>query len=81
MEKEVGGAFLSQILTEKDLAFVIDFNVNADLLQDFTKFSALAQGGTEFSAHQHGWRRRSDPRNGWWACSHRSHWPQRHSAL
>lgn len=36
MEKEVGGAFLSQILTEKDLAFVIDFNVNADLLQDFT---------------------------------------------
>ncbi len=36
MEKEVGGAFLSQIITEKDLAFVIDFNVNADLLQDFT---------------------------------------------
>jgi len=36
MEKEVGGAFLSQIITDKDLAFVIDFNVNADLLQDFT---------------------------------------------
>ena len=36
MEKEVGGAFLAQILTAKDLAFVIDFNVNADLLQDFT---------------------------------------------
>jgi VWFA-related protein len=36
MEKQVGGAFLSQILTDKDLAFVIDFNVNADLLQDFT---------------------------------------------
>jgi len=36
MEKEIGGAFLSQILTDKDLAFVLDFNVNANLLQDFT---------------------------------------------
>ncbi len=36
MEKEVGGAFLGQILTEKDMAFVIDFDVNVDLLQDFT---------------------------------------------
>jgi VWFA-related protein len=36
MEKEVGGAFLSQILREKDEAFVIDFDVNIDLLQDFT---------------------------------------------
>src|SRR5215469_11219527 len=31
MEKEVGGAFLKQILTDKDLAFVIDFNVDATL--------------------------------------------------
>jgi VWFA-related protein len=36
MEKEIGGAFLAQIITDKDLAFVLDFNVNADLLQDFT---------------------------------------------
>jgi VWFA-related protein len=36
MEKEVGGAFLSEILREKDEAFVIDFDVNVDLLQDFT---------------------------------------------
>jgi VWFA-related protein len=36
MEKEVGGAFLSQILREKDEAFVIGFDVNVDLLQDFT---------------------------------------------
>src|SRR3989454_6427181 len=36
MEKEVGGDFLSQILREKDLAFVISFDVNVDLLQDFT---------------------------------------------
>jgi VWFA-related protein len=36
MEKQVGGEFLSQILREKDLAFVIDFDVNVELLQDFT---------------------------------------------
>jgi VWFA-related protein len=36
MEKEIGGAFLAQVLTEKDMAFVLDFNVNANLLQDFT---------------------------------------------
>jgi len=36
MEKEVGGAFLNDILREKDLAFVISFDVNVDLLQDFT---------------------------------------------
>src|SRR5271165_5806482 len=37
MEKEVGGAFLKQILTDKDLAYVIDFNIDASLLQDFTR--------------------------------------------
>src|SRR5271166_1691987 len=37
MEKEVGGAFLKQILTDKDEAFVIDFNIDASLLQDFTR--------------------------------------------
>lgn len=37
MEKEVGGAFLKQILTDKDLAYVIDFNVDATLLQDYTR--------------------------------------------
>src|SRR5499425_2186895 len=36
MEKEVGGAFLNNILREKDEAFVIDFDVNVDLIQDFT---------------------------------------------
>lgn len=36
MEKQVGGAFLSQILREKDLAFVMSFDVTVDLLQDFT---------------------------------------------
>jgi VWFA-related protein len=37
MEKEVGGAFLRQILTDKDEAFVIDFNIDTDLAQDFTR--------------------------------------------
>ena len=36
MEKEVGGSFLSEILRQKDEAFVISFDVNVDLLQDFT---------------------------------------------
>jgi VWFA-related protein len=41
MEKEVGGNFLSQILSTKDLAFVLDFDVNVNLLQDFTNNTHL----------------------------------------
>ena len=37
MEKEVGGAFLKQILSDKDLAYVMDFNVDAELVQDYTR--------------------------------------------
>src|SRR6202166_448125 len=37
MEKEVGGAFLKQILTDKDLAYVMDFNIDAELVQDYTR--------------------------------------------
>jgi VWFA-related protein len=37
MEKQVGGAFLHQVLTDKDEAYVIDFNVDAELVQDFTR--------------------------------------------
>jgi VWFA-related protein len=36
MEKQVGGAFLGQILRDKDMAFVISFDVGVNLLQDFT---------------------------------------------
>jgi VWFA-related protein len=36
MEKEVGSAFLRQILTPKDLAYVMDFNIDAELVQDLT---------------------------------------------
>jgi VWFA-related protein len=37
MEKEVGAVFLKQILTDKDEAFVISFDITVDLLQDFTR--------------------------------------------
>jgi VWFA-related protein len=36
MEQQVGGAFLKQIITNKDQAFVIDFNIGISLVQDFT---------------------------------------------
>jgi len=36
MEKEVGSSFLAQILRDKDMAFVIDFDISVSLLQDFT---------------------------------------------
>lgn len=39
MEKEVGANFLSEILRSKDEAFVISFDVDANLLQDFTNSS------------------------------------------
>src|SRR5882762_9424706 len=35
-EKDVGGTFLQNVLREKDLAFVLSFDVNVELLQDFT---------------------------------------------
>jgi VWFA-related protein len=36
MEKKVGGEFLNEILRAQDLAFAISFDVNVNLLQDFT---------------------------------------------
>jgi VWFA-related protein len=36
MEKEVGAAFLRDVLRPKDMAFVISFDVNVDLLHDYT---------------------------------------------
>jgi VWFA-related protein len=36
IEKEVGADFLRQILRKQDEAFLISFDVNVDLLQDFT---------------------------------------------
>jgi VWFA-related protein len=36
MEQQVGAEFLREVLRSKDLAFVISFDVNVDLLKDFT---------------------------------------------
>lgn len=36
MEKEVGAAFLRDVLRSKDLAFLISFDISVDLLHDFT---------------------------------------------
>src|SRR5579872_476327 len=41
MEKEVGASFLKEVLRPKDEAFVISFDVNVDLLQDFTNSTHL----------------------------------------
>jgi VWFA-related protein len=43
MEKEVGGSFLSEILRPKDEAFVISFDVDVNLLQDFTSSTRRLQ--------------------------------------
>ncbi|PSH03130.1 MAG: VWA domain-containing protein [Acidobacteria bacterium] len=47
MEKEVGAAFLRDVLTPKDLAFVISFDITVDLLQDYTTDTALLRRAME----------------------------------
>ncbi len=46
-EKEVGSEFLRDVLRPKDLAFVIGFDVNVDLLQDLTSSPKLLRTGLE----------------------------------
>ena len=46
-EKIVAGDFLRQVLTKKDLAFVISFDVNVDLLQDLTSEVSLLRSGLQ----------------------------------
>lgn len=36
MEQDIGAAFLAEVLKEKDEAFVINFDLDAELVQDFT---------------------------------------------
>jgi VWFA-related protein len=47
MEKQVGAEFLEQVLRDKDMAFVISFDVNVDLQQDFTSSKKLLRAGME----------------------------------
>jgi VWFA-related protein len=46
-EKVVAADFLRQVITEKDLAFVISFDINVDLLQDLTSDVHLLRAGLE----------------------------------
>ena len=41
LEQEVGGQFLERVLDKKDEAFVLSFDVNVDLLQDYTNSARL----------------------------------------
>ncbi|MGE0404801.1 MAG: VWA domain-containing protein [Candidatus Korobacteraceae bacterium] len=44
-EREVGAAFLREVLRPKDLAFLISFDVNVDLLQDLTASVDMLRDG------------------------------------
>lgn len=46
-EKVVAGGFLQKVLTPKDLAFVISFDISVDLLQDLTNDMHLLRAGLE----------------------------------
>ena len=46
-EKVVAGGFLQKVLTPKDLAFVISFDVSVDLLQDLTNNMHLLRTGLD----------------------------------
>ncbi|MGA3135773.1 MAG: VWA domain-containing protein [Terracidiphilus sp.] len=41
LEQEVGGQFLERVLRQKDEAFLLSFDVNVDLLQDYTNSARL----------------------------------------
>lgn len=47
MEKEVGASFLRDVLTPKDLAFVINFDISVDLIQDYTSDAAQLRRALE----------------------------------
>jgi len=47
MEKEVGAAFLRDVLTPKDLAFLINFDISVDLIQDYTNDAARLRRAME----------------------------------
>jgi len=46
-EKIVGGDFLRQVISDKDLAFIISFDINVDLLQDLTSDVHLLRQGLD----------------------------------
>ncbi len=46
-EQVIAGDFVRQVLTDKDLAFVISFDITVDLLQDLTSNVRLLRAGLE----------------------------------
>src|SRR5215471_16582089 len=46
-EKVIAADFLRQVITDKDLAFVISFDISVDLLQDLTTDMRLLRAGLE----------------------------------
>lgn len=46
-EKVVGADFLREVITDKDLAFIISFDINVDLLQDLTSDVHLLRAGLD----------------------------------
>ena len=46
-EKVVAADFLRKVLTDKDLAFIISFDINVELLQDLTSDQHLLRSGLE----------------------------------
>lgn len=46
-EQSIAGDFLRQVITDKDLAFVISFDISVDLLQDLTSDVHLLRKGLE----------------------------------
>jgi VWFA-related protein len=47
MEQEVGAAFLRDVLTPKDLAFLLNFDISVNLLQDYTSDAARLRHAME----------------------------------
>ena len=47
MEQEVGSAFLKQVLRDKDLAFLINFDIDVELDQDFTNSTRDLRSGLD----------------------------------
>jgi VWFA-related protein len=47
MEQQVGAAFLRDVIREKDLAFLMNFDVNVELVTDFTSSARDLRAGLE----------------------------------
>ena len=58
LEQHAGSQFLQQVLRQKDEAFLLSFDVNVDLLQDFTNSPRMLSHAMDKAADQHRRRQR-----------------------